>query len=132
MSTGKRRAQHAVRQRQEAEAAAPHKWPTFLRADTEGPVGWHALAALQKVPKNPLRLSLFMRTVTRQIALDMPRAVERISSGSPLNDADRRLGDTIARVSDLIENTRVAFRGGLLEQIPLTDARYTNEVSTLR
>lgn len=100
----------------------------FLCEDTEASVGWPVMAELKALPKNPVRLSLFMRAVSLQIAEDMPAACTRFNNGAPqLSKAERRKGALVAQVSELIENTRVSRRSAMLEYIPLTDERWRNE-----
>lgn len=129
MSSNKRRyaqAQHRQRQQQVA-LNTDHKWPLFLRTESEVAVSWKALSELRTLPKNPVRLSLFLKVLTRCIAVDMPNAVERASAGRKSTQEERQLAECIAAVSDLIEMTRITRRNALLEQITLTDERYANE-----
>ena len=131
-SNNKRRHAYAQHQRfqKQQQAAASHKWPLFLRsdsADATAAVSWKLLAELRSLPKNTVRLSLFLRAVSQLVANDMVSAVERMTSQRALTQAERTLGDTIVRVSELIENTRLTRRSALLEQIPLTDERYSGE-----
>jgi hypothetical protein len=131
MSSRKRRAAQQNRtliERGRSNALA-RKWPDFLcSSSTDEPVSWNAVAELKRLPKNALRLALFMRTVTGLIAVDMPPAAKRFFAGKPLvTEQDQIKAALIAQVSELIENTRVARRNSMLETIPLADERWNSE-----
>lgn len=114
------------------EVADEEKWPVFLRQDVKNAPSWSQLSSIDRLPKNPLRMSLYLKCVRLACDRDLQRALDRFRRKVPPSDEDLDKAQQVCVVASLIETAHLERRDQLAEEIPLDASAFEGELLNLK